>query len=282
MRKILPNSELVSILKCPKCGSSMEIQNGASLICNGIRRHCYDFASSGYINLMPPGYSDSGDSKAAVRARKEFLDLELYRPAAEALAEALSEYLPAGAKVIDAGCGEGYYTAFLAKKGFLTAGADISKSAAEATAKRAAATGVEHGFFCVGSVFELPFADASADAVVNIFAPCAEGEFSRVLRKGGILAVMYAGTDHLMGLKRAIYDVAHENDERADMPKDMKLLEQRRVKFGITVKGNTSVMNLFAMTPYYWRTSASDSEKLRDIEALETEVDMMIAIYQKQ
>ena len=282
MRKILPTCDQVKKIKCPICDAEMEINNNSSLVCHGARRHCYDFASSGYVNLMKPGHTGSGDSKEAVRARRDFLSLDLYRPAADALADVLSEYIDEpSAVVIDAGCGEGYYTSIIAKKGFAVSGVDISRYAAEAAAKRAAACGIENGFFCVGSVYELPFADNSANAVVNVFAPCAETEFSRVLKSGGILAVAYAGPEHLMGLKEIIYDEAHKNDERADMPREMELLEERRIKFDIKVDGNENIQNLFAMTPYYWRTSVSDSEKLKGLDSLNTEVDIKIAVYKK-
>ena len=231
--------------------------------------------------MMPPKGSGGGDSKAAVAARKSFLSLEYYRPAAEELTRTLKKYLPKDATVIDAGCGEGYYTSMIAESGYSVSGVDISKFAVEAAAKKAVASGIENGFFCVGSIFELPFFDRSADAVVNIFAPCSEAEFCRVLRPCGILAVMHAGIDHLMGLKKAIYDTARENDARNDLPKDMVLLEERRVKFEITVDGSENLQNLFAMTPYYWKTSISDGEKLKRLQSLDTVVDMIISIYKK-
>ena len=282
--RILPKVELVKKIKCPVCGSEMElsVERGASLLCKGVKRHCYDISSAGYVNLMPPGYSGSGDSKAAVRARRDFLSLELYRPAAATLADILDERLPKNAFVIDAGCGEGYYTSIIAERGFLTAGADISKFATEAATKRTAAKGLDNAFFTVGSVFDLPFFDSSADCIVNIFAPCAEEEFCRVLKTGGILAVVYAGPEHLMGLKHTIYDTAKENDGRADMPKNMKLLEERRVCFDIDVRGNENILNLFSMTPYYWRTSQTDSEKLCGLDTLTTAIDMVIAVYEKE
>lgn len=286
MKRILPNKALVDTLRCPICSSNMELKfnnenNSASLLCGGVRRHCYDLSSSGYVNLMPSGHTDSGDSKSAVMARKRFLNLELYRPVADALCGVLSEYMsPSGSVVIDAGCGEGYYTAALARQGFTVAGVDISKHAAEAAAKRAASD-MEFGFFGVGSVYKLPFLDNCADAIINVFAPCVEEEFERVLRRGGILAVVYAGPEHLWGLKSAIYDQIKENDERADMPSHMTLVDQRRVRFDITVEGSDNIQDLFAMTPYYWRTSPADSEKLRGLDSLRTAVDMIIAVYKK-
>ncbi len=284
--KILPNERMTEALRCPICKSAMQIQSGdsmgTSLICNGTRKHTYDVAASGYVNLMPSGKTDGGDSKQAVRARREFLSLELYRQAADALAETVKQYVQdTNALLIDAGCGEGYYTAILGEQGFSVTGVDLSRSAVDSAAKRAAKQGISHGFFGVASVYELPFADESADAVVNVFAPCAEREFYRVLKPNGVLIVTYAGPDHLMGLKRVLYDRIKENDGRADLPQSMTLLEEKRVSFDITVKGKENLQNLFAMTPYYWRTSPSDSEKLKEIDTLKTAVDMIIAVYQK-
>ena len=281
--RLLENKRLCEILRCPICRSSMAVKadGSGSLACMGKRTHCFDFASSGYVNLALPGQSAGGDSKQAVRARSDFLNGEYYAPVAEALCQTLSEHVAEGGVLIDAGCGEGYYTVRLAQKGFATFGVDLSKFAVDAAAKRSVRSGIDHAFFAVGSVFELPVADQSADAVVNVFAPCAEEEFLRVLKPGGILAVALAGERHLMGLKRALYDVPRVNDERADLPQGMTLLDEARVTGEICVKGSEAIANLFAMTPYYWRTSKADGEKLSSLETLSTEIDVRILIYQK-
>ncbi len=286
--RILPNSVLLEALRCPLCKSRMDLNlsnegKSVSLCCRGQRRHCYDLASSGYVNLMPPGHTEGGDSKEAIRARKDFLSRDYYAPAAKALAEAVADHARSDRGIlVDAGCGEGYYTARLARQGFSTAGIDLSKPGVDSTAKRFSAEGILAGFFGVASVYELPFADESASAVVNVFAPCAEEEFERVLIPGGILAVMYAGPRHLMGLKRAMYETIHENEGRADLPKHLVQIDERSVRFDICVKGAEAVQNLFAMTPYYWKTSRQDAEKLKQLTELTTTVDMRIAVYQKQ
>ena len=277
------DKSIEAALLCPICKSHMTITYDSSgkLQCNGPRTHSYDFAAGGYVNLSTPGQSGGGDSKQAVRARSDFLNTGLYEPIASALCRLLSEYLSFNALVIDAGCGEGYYSERIASEGYSLAGFDLSKFATDAAAKRAKAKGRTNAFFGVASVFSLPISDSAADAVVNIFAPCAEAEYSRVLKDGGLLFVAAAGPDHLLGLKKAIYSEIHRNDIRADMPTEMKRIRNERLTYTITVNGNKNIKNLFAMTPYYWKTSQNDVQKLESLENLQTEIDINFEVYQK-
>ena len=254
-------------------------ENARSLVCEGERKHCYDISSSGHANFALR-HNAAGDSKEAVRSRREFLDSGAYAPFADTLTELVAEQVRDGGLVVDAGCGEGYYSCKLAHKHSVL-GFDLSKEAVIAASKRAVREGKDNAFFAVASVYELPVADSSADAVVNIFAPCAEREYLRILKDGGCLFVAYAGVEHLMGLKKAIYDNVYENDGRADMPRDMTLVCEKRVRYDITLESREQIQALFSMTPYYWRTSEGDRKKLDGISRLKTPVDIIIAKYKK-
>ncbi len=280
--RILSDEKILDSLRCPHCSNKMRIEN-RSLICTGIKKHCFDFGGGGYVNFGSPTQSGGGDSKSAVRARSAFLNLDYYLPVAEALAKNVSEFAKADEGiVIDAGCGEGYYSEKIASKGFSVFGADLSKFAVDAAAKRANADVRYNTFFAVSSVFSLPVNDNCASAVVNVFAPCAENEYSRVLNEHGVLIVVSAGQSHLMGLKTLIYDKAHENTDRADMPQFMEKVKQENIRYDIRVEGKEAVKNLFAMTPYYWRTSQKDAQKLDSIDHLDTEIDMNITVYRNK
>ncbi len=277
------NKKIKEVLRCPicKCGMDIDERENGILFCNGERRHCYDFGAGGYVNLTKPGQSNGGDSKGAVRARSAFLDTQHYSPIAHKLCELVEKYCGAESLVIDAGCGEGYYSVEIAKRGYSVIGFDLSKFATDAAAKRAKGEVADNTFFGTASVFDMPVANKAADAVVNIFAPCAEDEYSRVLKDGGVLIAVYAGPEHLMGLKNAIYEKTHANEERADLPKAMDEIECQRLTYTINVQGNASVKNLFAMTPYYWRTSIEDVKKLESVEELSTTVDIIFTVYNK-
>ena len=85
-----------------------------------------------------------------------------------------------------------------------------------------------------------------------------------------------------MGLKRAIYKDAYKNDSRSDMPKGMKLIATESLKYTVEIRTNRDILNLFSMTPYYWRTSVADKQKLSALDTLSTEIDILFSVYQKE
>ena len=264
----------MNILICPFCGAPLE-REGASYYCKGaLKRHCFDAAKSGYVSLTRAS-GTSGDDREMVRARTAFLDKGYYAPFADAIAKAAS-----GADVIiDAGCGEGYYSNRLAESAQVL-GFDLSKHACDKAAKRAKAAG-NGAFFGVSSVFELPIADASADAVVSLFAPIAEKEFARVLKPGGKLIVGAAGRRHLIELKEAVYAEAYENEGRRDLPEGFALTGEQTVTFRFDCAGE-DLRPLFSMTPYAFKTSVSDAAKLDALTHLEITAEFDIFVYTKR
>lgn len=264
------------LLRCPICGADGErTADGRTFFCHGTRRHCYDFARSGYLNLSREG--KTGDARTAVRARSAFLSAGYYAPLRDRVCEILGEL---GVEtVLDAGCGEGYYTDRMAA-GRRAVGIDLSRDGIDHAAKEARRTG-SGAFFAVGSLFELPIADGAFDAVTSLFAPCAETEFCRVLRGDGHLLLVGAGEEHLMGLKQALYEIPRTNPGRADLPSGMRLCRRERLRYEITVEGEETVDALFSMTPYYWRTSESDRAKLCGLAELRTVCDFDIFLYGK-
>lgn len=269
-------------LMCPVCGEDLMLtEDMKSAACTGKRRHLFDFASGGYINLYT-SRAAGGDSAECISARNAFLAKGYYKNISDGIISLLHKYTAGGSKILDAGCGEGYYSAEMAKAGNTVFGFDLSKSGVNIAAKRAKREGLS-AFFGVASVFELPVIDGSMDAVTTVFAPCAEEEYARVLKNDGILLLAGAGKDHLIGLKEAIYDSAYENEGRRDLPRErFELLEQTSVTYDITPETNRDIQNLFAMTPYYYRTSQKDKDKLYAICELSTKIDVELFIYKKK
>lgn len=272
------------IFTCPICKQPLT-RLEKTVLCPG--GHSYDIASEGYVHLLPPNRMHSripGDSKRMVASRREFLATGLYRIFSDRLNMLAAECLAGNPApvVLDAGCGEGYYTGrlldSLSAHGFSPElyGFDISKFAVKAAAK--AYKSIE---FAVASCFEIPAADGSADCVVDVFAPLVEDEFRRVLRPGGILILAVPGPRHLFGLKEILYDAPYENEYRETEYEGFTFIRRVAVQDTIHIADAQTVQNLFAMTPYYWKTPVEGSRRLSETAALDTEIEFDFLIYRK-
>ncbi|MBE6604652.1 MAG: methyltransferase domain-containing protein [Ruminococcaceae bacterium] len=266
------------LLRCPVCGAGIEKKEN-SLLCVGARRHCFDFAAQGYVNVAGAKAAGGGDDATLIAARTAFLSAGHYSPFAARICALLDAYA-GGRCVLDAGCGEGYYTNTVARAGYRVIGVDLSKRGVRAGAKAAQREGLDT-LFAVAGIYTLPVLDGVLDAVVSLFAPIAEAEFLRVLKPGGILITAGAGRAHLFDLKRVLYDTPRENEARADLPTTMHALHTETLDFTMQLQKG-ALADLFAMTPYYYRTSREGAARLEALNALDVGAQMDIHVYQKQ
>ncbi|MBR5859243.1 MAG: hypothetical protein IKZ05_04900, partial [Clostridia bacterium] len=104
-------------LLCPICGSEL-CSDGKSFRCvpeNDAKRHCFDISSSGYVDLSYRS-GGSGDSKEAVNDRTAFLNKNYYLPLADEIKRLCAKHLRTDFFLVDAGCGEGYYSDYIASE----------------------------------------------------------------------------------------------------------------------------------------------------------------------
>lgn len=266
---------------CPVCKKDLN-KEASSFKCGS--NHTFDIAKSGYINLLNPGKMNNakaGDSKEMIRARTTFFECGAYSKIKDKLCQIVSSLK--NDVIVDAGCGEGYYTCGLAKinTSSLVLGFDMSKFGCEHGAKIAQKENLERLHFAVGNIFDLPIGNEYADIVVSLFAPVANEEFARILKPGGHLIVASVGIDHLNGLKRVLYDNVYPNEEKFLNFADFELVSIENLKYNVSISGNNIISSLFTMTPYYHRTSLSDKEKLSKVEILDTTIEVNFAIYRK-
>ena len=106
--------------------------------------------------------------------------------------------------ILDAGCGGGFLSNALAARGFSVTGVDLAKDSL-AVARRHDPTGSVR--YVEGSVYELPFENASFDVVTamdlleHVEDPArAVAEFARVLKPGGLLFFHTFNRNLLSGL----------------------------------------------------------------------------------
>lgn len=261
---------------CPVCKEPL-VLSGRSLVCE--KKHCFDIAKSGYVNLILSSKSSHGDDKTMIKARNTFLESGHYRALRDLLCEVMTELLGGfrGATVLDAGCGECYYTAAVAEAlpDTEVLGIDLSKDALMLGAKRRAPIAL-----AAASVSEIPLAEESCDCVMSVFAPLAAEEFSRVLKDGGVLVQVIPLARHLYGMKKVLYDEPYENKEERDPPQGFVLENERRV-CGTIHLSRDQIMPLFSMTPYYYRTGAEGKARLESLDSLDTEIAFGILVYRK-
>ena len=268
------------ILACPVCGERLAI-TGRSYICPA--RHCFDMAKSGYVNLLLSkhiGKAVHGDNRLMVQARRDFLEKGYYSSLRDAVCRQAVKLLPEGGTVLDAGCGEGYYTQGI-KAAFDEAvipvdmyGIDISKTAAEFAAKRRC--GVT---FAAASVFHLPVMGSSCDMLITMFAPYAGEEFRRVLRPGGRMIMAIPSEEHLWELKQAVYDTPYRNEVKGYELEGFDFLGSERVTFNMELSSQEDIQSLFSMTPYYYRTGKAEQERLAALLSLTVKADFEVLTY---
>lgn len=264
---------------CPICRGSLT-QKDKTLICEN--NHSYDLSRYGYVNLMRSQKSSKkrhGDDKLMLNARHNFLEKGWYKPLLEALQQCVTSI--AGGRnitLLDVGCGEGYYTANIhyALPGSAVYGIDISKDALICATKRDRELSL-----AVASCTEIPMADKSCDIVLNIFSPTAADEYARVLKADGYLIKAVPLEMHLFGLKKSIYDNPYKNKEENIELKGFTVSEFKEIKYTLILESNDDIVNLFKMTPYYYKTSREDQAKLNSLEHLETEIEFGVIVYKK-
>lgn len=272
----------MSIFVCPVCGGALEsVAN--SLKCS--RSHNFDVSKFGYVNLLMSSKSSAkrhGDDRLMVRSRRDFLDKGYYKFLCDELCGICAEHLADGSAVLDAGCGECYYSSailrFLAQRGksIRMSGVDISKDALEFAFKRKSGVST-----AVASVFNLPLSDNSVDAVLNVFSPEAFDEYRRVLKSGGILIRVVPLREHLFELKKAVYDTPYYNDPVELEIDGFTLLKEIEIEKEIEIGCNEDILSLFKMTPYYYKTSAGDQQKLELLDSLLTKAQFSLRVYGK-
>ena len=101
----------MSLFRCPICRAPLT-RGERTYTCP--KGHSFDRAREGYVHLLPANRKnarDPGDDKGMAAARHRFLSGGWYAPLREALCALALEHTGEAPAVLDAGCGEGWYTA---------------------------------------------------------------------------------------------------------------------------------------------------------------------------
>ncbi len=263
------------MLRCPVCRQSLQKTEHKTMVCqNG---HSFDISKKGYTNLLLVHKTHSklpGDNKQMVDARSDFLNQGYYAPLLEELKQLIDSYSPK--TVLDAGCGEGYYTNGIYHPSRSVVGIDISKLALQKAAPRN-----RNITYLTASLFDLPIHDKSVDLLFSLFAPYAGEEFYRVLEEGGIMILGIPGEDHLWELKSVIYEHPYKNQVKEYSLPPFRFIQSKKIYTKILLQNPKDIQNLFKMTPYYYRTKKEDLEKINHLKTFEVTIAFELLVYQK-
>jgi 23S rRNA (guanine745-N1)-methyltransferase len=284
------NVKPASNFACPIDGSALDTASGQPWRCaNG---HSFDVAREGYCNLLVVQHKasrDPGDTAEMVAARRRVLDTGIYAPIADTVFAQLSALATrdaatrdAAMRVVDAGCGEGYYLARIAELAgkadapyaFELAGTDVSKWAVRAAAKRRAPIA-----WAVANNRHLPFQAESVDVILCLFGFAVWQGFTPVLAPGGRVLMVDPGPEHLAELRAVIYPTVNRSPvaslEQADAA-GFVLEATTPLTYTASLASPAQIADLFAMTPHAYRAPEAGRAALQALDWLTVTVDVVV------
>ncbi|MFC5931018.1 methyltransferase domain-containing protein [Cryobacterium melibiosiphilum] len=200
-------------LRCPNCVLPLTPSAALSIGCPA--GHSFDVNKRGFVSLLSGPRKFIGDSAVMLDARDRFQGGGFYSPLREAIARIIAGERPS--RIIDVGCGSGYYLRAVLEAVSASHPPDPPRALAMDLSPAAVARTVRSGTETDGLVADvwsaLPIRDAAANVILNVFAPRNAAEFHRVLTPGGLLLVVVPQSSHLQELRAAGLAVSMQPDK---------------------------------------------------------------------
>ena len=238
--------ETIALLRCPLCRGALT-RSGGSLVC--AKRHCFDVARQGHVNLVP-AQRESFYRRELFESRAAVFAAGVFAPVVDAIGETIDRYVQAERPVlVDAGCGEGYYTQNICPGRDMTRiGFDLSKEAV-----KLAARGQSGASFLVADLANIPLAGGCADVLLDVFTPANYAEFARVLKPGGVLIKLWPRSGYLCQLREAArgllrHDTYDDSRVAEYLDAHARMLERRTITYTLPVDAALAE-HLARMTP---------------------------------
>jgi len=262
---------------CPLCQQALNLIDKTYRCENN---HSFDQAKQGYVNLLPVQFKHSkapGDNKEMVVARRAFLDKGFYQPLVDKMLELYQQYGEQNAPLLDAGCGEGFYTHQHKTDKNQVYGVDIAKETIKIAANR-----YKDCHFSVGTLSKLSFSSNYFAWVVSVYAPILETEFTRLLNDNGYLLTVTPAEKHLFELKALIYQQANEHDVNKSPIKNLALVEEQKLTYPMQFDNSDDVLNLLAMTPFAFKASKKLLAQIKTMNSFTCQADFILRLYKNK
>lgn len=247
------------LLKCPLCGSEMEVVELSSLSC--AKGHSFDFAKQGYVNMVTHPVKTKYSKELFEARRRLMAEERFFEPLTELIAEVILKRrlkdIRESLYILDTGCGEGTHLTDIcnrlrnSERDVVGAGIDLVKEGVLVAARN-----YSEKIWCVADLAHTPFKDEQFDVIINILSPSNYGEFSRLLKPGGLLIKAVPQRGYLQELRQAFYaeseKESYSNEETVDrFNEKFKLIEKLGIDYTKEL-GRESLEALVAMTPLAW------------------------------
>lgn len=239
----------LAALACPHCASPLAEATG-TLRCD--RKHCFDVARQGYVNLSAGRMSHRGDTAEMVAARERFLASGHYDQVAQVVGELCEKALESGPDgvIVEVGAGTGWLLARLISAILERSGVAIDAS--KHAARRAARAHPRIASVVADAWGRLPLRDLTAAVIVSCFAPRNIPEFARALAPTGSLIVVTPAEDHLAELieRLGLLAVDREKPARLETALVDRFEAHERVDLRFSaVLAHDELVDLIAMSP---------------------------------
>ncbi|TCS43146.1 putative RNA methyltransferase [Reinekea marinisedimentorum] len=270
-----------SLYACPVCGEPLALNQNSWLCTNN---HSFDKHKKGYVNLLLSTNKRSkspGDDAQMIESRRRFLEGGHYQLLANHLSNLIKNHLKPGSALLDAGCGEGYYTNLLAVNNpdIHCYGLDISKPAIAAASKYKAIQ------WCVASTTRAPYQADQFDAIISVFSRIDNDGFHRLLREKGLVAIAAPDSDHLQALRNVLYEEVRPYDvskHHSYLDERFELINESRIEAELKLTSQQAIQDLLGMTPHAHKLSNEARQRIDRLSELTDKACFKVYLFRKQ
>lgn len=132
----------------------------------------------------------------------------------------------------------------------------------------------------VASVYDVPVQNDFADVIVCVFSPFAMEEYTRILKNGGVLILVYPCENHLVQLRKALYE--NVRDVATALPaSSLELVDKKEISYSFNLTTSKQICDLLTMTPYVYRAPKASVENVKSKTCLDLTADFCMCVLKK-